>query len=457
MKNPLYSWLFAVLLFAAALFYAGCFLIEVEEDDSEGITETIFTNPEDGQIIELDSAGRKVIYLGEKDSDGMPVSITQAIVDGEDMTEEGRTLINFDEFGRAVSLYSEANGMMTLEYVSDTQVVIVFTLPETFESYQLTFNPDNPKKMGDCGCAGSGQDEGKIYRMRNPAKTGAFNPQIDQNRMSPYRLKNTPDLRGNIYTFFNQTGNPVTGNNLLGMYETEEGKTGALRIESGDNPGQFFYYFPSNPAPPPPEGYGDKALSLLNKVCLGAIPVSLAKHQICLRLVNPLAILKCEAVLTAYVWLCRINTGRRIGSYAYDVYTSENVMMTVTSMHPSLPVKRAQANAKPSQGYLPEINIVYDPFAVIGSLYTSPSDPSPDQGYTIYCKVLNGISGVDQVLLSMYGSDGYSQSETFTITESMTCSMSIPGAEQGVKDEITAEVISGNPQPGQTKTIYIIF
>ncbi len=443
------------VLFFLSLFYTGCDLFQKDdEEEKEGFTETIFTNPDDGQIIQFDSAGRKVIYIGEKDSDGMPTKITQAIVDGEDLSEQNRTLIIFDDQGRTTSMSSEANGYMTLEYVSDTQVVVVYTLPNNEESYQLTFNPESSSKVGDCGCPGIVKEPGKVFTKRR-AVSGPMdiNP-IQAPVPVPVQCKSGQELKGNIYTLFNQTVNPVTGNTLLGMWETSDGKTGALKI-TYDEPGKFNYYFPSNPAPPPPSGFSDKAKSLLSKLCYGSIPLALAKEQICALFTAGFA--ACEVILTAYVWLCRANTAHTVGSYAYDVYTADQVHVTVTSMHPNLPVKRGEINFAPSSGSLPEINIFYEAYAVIGSLSTSPADPDPNQGYTIQCVILNGIPGVDEVTLSMVGTDGYTQEETFALDASMTCTMSIPGAAEGVKDEITASVLNQYPQPGQTKTISIIF
>lgn len=462
MKKLQLLWLLAACIAGGILIQSGCSLIKEDEEEPGGYTQTIYSNPDDGVILELDSAGRKVIYMGEKDAQGLPVSITEAVVYGEDLTEESQTLISFDALGRATSLFSQANGMMTLEYVSDTQVVIVYTLPDTYESYQLTFNPENPKKLGDCGCPESGYGENKEYQKREMTQNASQGnpPEVYESYSRIGKPKSTSELEGKIYTFFNQTVNPVTGTKVHGSYvrenDAEQRKYG-LKVTEGDQPGQFYYYFPSNPAPAPPPGFSDKAQSLLNGVCLGAIPVALAKHQICLRLVNPLVILKCEAVLTAYVWLCRANTGKNVGNFIYDSFTAENVDLSVVSLHPSLPTKSAEATAKPATGHLPDINIVYDAFAVIGSLYTSPSDPDPEEGYTIYCKVLNGIPGVDQLKISMYGTDGYSQEETYNLDAGMTCTMFIPGGAEGVTDEITAEVISADPQPGQTNTIFVIF
>lgn len=446
-----------LMSFGGIMYLPSCDLLNLDDDQEEegDVTETIFTNPDDGQIIQLDSAGRKATFIGTKDANGMPISITQAIVDGEDLSAEAQTLIEFDSEGRATSLSSELYGYMTLEYVSDTQVVVVYALPDNEGSYQLTFNPYGQEKAGDCGCPGKINTEPVGFALRDMQNMPEN--QVDYQEEIPYgNVKSTTELEGNIYTIFNQTANPVLGNTVSGTYSTPKGQSGALKITKA-GAGRFKYYFPSNPAPPPPDGLSAKAVSLLNGVCLGALPLALAKHAICLKFIHPLAILKCEAVLTAYVWLCRANTLKRVGSYMYDIYSAEKVDLSVTSLHPSLPVKKASTTITPSSGYLTDINIVYDPHAVIGSLSTIPSDPAPSQGYTIKCVLLNGIPNVDQVILTMTGSDGYSAEQTFTLDATLTCTMGIPGAEEGVKDVITGTVINADPQPGQSKTISIIF
>ena len=76
-------------------------------------------------------------------------------------------------------------------------------------------------------------------------------------------------------------------------------------------------------------------------------------------------------------------------------------------------------------------------------LELSPSSPSEGQDYTItagvYCLPVGST-----VTISMAGSDGYSDSETYTINDvsqsSGNFSLAIPGADKGVRDEITVTV-----------------
>lgn len=448
----------AVCGLAITIAYTGCSKDEVNPPpEDKGFTETYYSNPGDPKILTLDSAGRKVTYLGVKTVNGMPTSITQALVDAPDLNPLNQTLIQFDAQGRVSSLSSPAGGMMGLTYVSDTSVVIVFNLPDNQGAFQTSFNPLKPTKSKGCNCD---ESSGTVFTRRQ--ETSAIVPFKDwyqARQLKSSTLLNAASGSGNIYAQYNVSGSGVSGLNVTATAEASDKSISAVAVEAGEQIGAFRYILPTTPAPPaPPAGYGDKALELMNKVCLGAIPLGLAKHQICLRMVNPIAIVKCEAILTAYVWLCRANTGRRIGNYVKDSYSAEQIKVTITAQHASLPTKTMSVTAKPSMGTFPEANFYYDDYCVLSQLYTNPADPDPEQGYTITAKAENFIAGVDQVTLSMIGTDGYTKEQTFTLDASATCSMFIPGAAQGVRDDITATVLtSGNPMAGQVRKISIIF
>ena len=80
---------------------------------------------------------------------------------------------------------------------------------------------------------------------------------------------------------------------------------------------------------------------------------------------------------------------------------------------------------------------------MIKTIELSPSSPSEGQDYTISANVFCIPIG-SVVTISMVGSDGYSESETYTVSDvsqsSGKFSLAIPGADQGVRDEITVIV-----------------
>ncbi|MDX2442577.1 MAG: hypothetical protein QNK30_02145 [Bacteroidales bacterium] len=71
-----------------------------------------------------------------------------------------------------------------------------------------------------------------------------------------------------------------------------------------------------------------------------------------------------------------------------------------------------------------------------------PSNPAPNQSYVasaiIKCPDPNGSA----VTISVAGNDGYSNSFTKTITQNSEISLTVPGAEEGVKDVITIQTES---------------
>lgn len=98
-----------------------------------------------------------------------------------------------------------------------------------------------------------------------------------------------------------------------------------------------------------------------------------------------------------------------------------------------------------------QLNLVGE--TALEEFYTQPEDPSPLQGYIAYAHVLpcNNSEPVE-VTISILGTDGYFDSITYTITEPSMLSLFIPGAEAGVRDQITVRI------DGEVvRTISIIF
>lgn len=75
----------------------------------------------------------------------------------------------------------------------------------------------------------------------------------------------------------------------------------------------------------------------------------------------------------------------------------------------------------------------------IEAFHAVPSNPAPNQSY-VASAIINcpDPSGTD-VTISVAGNDGYSNSQTVTLTQRSEISLSVPGAEEGVKDIITVQ------------------
>lgn len=424
-------------------------------------TETFFSNPGDNQIYQVDSAGRKLILMGPKDATGMPLAITQVLVDAADMNPDHKLLMNFNDDGTVSQISNPTMGFMKFNYVNDTTVVIILSLPDTLGSYQATFNPKKFKSTGDCGCGKKKQpvtgpkrsDNIKYHRV---AEVIAKVPPP----FTPYQPKST-NVKANITATYDPGGNYVTGLAMSAQYVTNDGKTGTIQVQNGSTDGMFTYELPDNPAPPPPTGFSSKVYNLFNKLCYGSIPIGLGKEAICGALAPETAgvgFVACEAILTTYIWLCRANTAVKVGSFAYDIYTATKVTITITAQHPTLASQTKTVDFTPSGGTLPDVAFKFNGAAAFSTVYTDPTAPVALEGYVIVAVLSQTGSGSIPVRLSMVGTDGYTNSEDYQVDPGGSCQLYIPGGAQGVRDDITARIITGLPPlAGQLVKLHIIF
>lgn len=459
MKNRIYSLCLSFLLLASV--FTGCKKDkETTTSPPAEYTETFFTNPADNQIYEVDSAGRKVVLMGTKDEYGMPVEVTQAMVDAPDMKPEHKLLMTFNSDGKVNQISNPNIGMMNFTYIDDTTVVIKLVLPDTLGSYQMIYNPQKPALKKDCGCG-----------KHKPAVTGPKRADVfrtSQNKMLvtpvPYIMPSFPEIpsvKASITAVYNPGGNYVTGVIMSARYVTNDGKTGAIMVQNETPDGVFSYSLPDNPAPPPPTGFSSKVYSIFNKLCYGSIPIGLGKEAICGALAPETAgigFVACEVILTSYVWLCRANTVGKVGSYVYDIYTAKSVDITIDASPPGLLPQTKTVTFIPSSGNLPNVTFTFEGISAFSSVYTSPSAPVALNGYTIIATLSQTGIGDVPVRLSMVGTDGYTNSEDFQVSPGGTCQLGIPGGAQGVRDDITAQIITGTaPLPGQMVKLHIIF
>lgn len=457
-KRFSYCAIMPVLLLTLLL--SGC-KKESDSETTEGgsYTETIYSNPQDNQILSIDSAGRKLILMGPKDASGMPLAITQALVDADDMNPEHRMLMDFNPDGTVSQISNPKLGIMTFNYVSDTAWVIRMTLPDTLGSYQMTFNPQKVKSTGGCGCGGN------VAPVAGPKRTDVINYrhgfEPHAAPLLPYRpaTPKSTEIDAVITATYGNGGGFVKGLTMKAEYATDAGKKGVVQCEKGYTDGVWGYSIPDNPAPPPPAGFKGKAYALFNALCYGSLPIGVGRNAICgMFAPTGVGFAACHVIVAAYVWLCRANTAVKIGSYVMDIYTAENVTITITSQHPTLPVKTRQVHFVPASPSLPNVEFFYDAMATFADVHTDPAAPVALSGYTIVATLSETETGEVPVRLSMVGSDGYTKSADFVVGSGGSCQLSIPGAVQGVKDDITARINPGTPSlPGQVVHLAIVF
>jgi|GEM_PF-976191 hypothetical protein len=460
-----------ILLYAMSLVVLFLFLLTPgcnKNDDNQntftGYTETLYTNPADNQICSIDSAGYQMTIMGTKDVNGLPTAITQALIDAPDKNPQNRMLMDFNTDGTLSQISNPNLGYMNFNYVNDTTIVIKLTLSNNLGLYQISYNPKkHTKSLGGCGCSKNiSPVKGPMRPETVPVKKNIASAWTGGRHVLPNRPK-SGNVKGNITAIYDQGGEYVTGLTLSAQYITSNGKRGVVPIQQGSQDGVFTYYLPDNPAPPPPSGFSDKVQYLLNALCWGNAPKNITREGICGYFTmgdtpDPGSML-CNTMLGAYLFICQASTATKVSQDVFDLYTASSITITIAAQSPILASQTKTVQFIPSTGVLSDVQFTFSGAATFSRVYTDPESPEAKEGYIINALLTQtGSSETVTVRLSMIGSDGYTKSDDFQVVAGGSCQLSIPGGAQGVRDDITAQIITGaNPLPGQKVMLHLIF
>jgi hypothetical protein len=401
--------------------------------------------------------------MGPKDASGMPIAITQALVDATDKHPEHKLLMNFNSDGTLSQISNPTMGFMNFTYINDSTIVVKLTLTDTLGSYQVVYNPKKQtKSAGDCKCSKKRNPVTGPRRDDNVNLSTRFEPSVGTNPpIFAYRPKAT-SVQGNITAVYDPGGQYVTGLTVSAQYVTDQGKKGAVQVTPGSEDGVFIFTMPDNPAPPPPSGFSAKVQYLLNALCWGNIPKGLSMDGICgllySEMPNPGSVV-CQTMLNAYLLICRASSSQKVSQEIFDLYTSSNITISITAQSSVLAAQTKHIEFIPSGGNLVDVQFTFSGAASFSKVYTVPEAPVAKQGYNIVA-ILNqtGASGTVPVRLSMRGSDGYTKSLDFEVPSGGNCQLDIPGGAKGVRDDITAQIITGSPPlAGQIVKLHLIF
>jgi len=86
------------------------------------------------------------------------------------------------------------------------------------------------------------------------------------------------------------------------------------------------------------------------------------------------------------------------------------------------------------------------------SVWISPGNPAAYESVTVYAQVSPKESGME-VYFEISGTDGYSNSATYTTDESGQCSFYVPGGAEAVTDVITVKIV----ETGLTRSLTYVF
>jgi DNA-binding beta-propeller fold protein YncE len=94
------------------------------QNDAANDSVTLYSNPGDSRLALIkDPDGREILFLGEKDEDGLPKSLSQMVADSEDLDPDKRATTWFDDKGRPTKSILDGGGSLTYEWLEDYVII----------------------------------------------------------------------------------------------------------------------------------------------------------------------------------------------------------------------------------------------------------------------------------------------------------------------------------------------
>jgi hypothetical protein len=421
---------------------------------------TLFSNPGDSRVVAFTENGQSTILFGPKDADGLVQYISQARIDSPDGDQQKRVFLDFDANGSLTRAMLASGETMLFNWVSPTRASITYQSADGSQEVQFPFDTSAP--AGDGTTSGTQesavltQGDGEVSRLAYTGFPGAVKLHLQPR---PELLAAQDESMGNrgrievhcqggalidepVRGWFKATNPPGELVDLSFMYVST---------------GVYEYVVPVKKAPPVDE---QRLRSSINKalgaICLGNLGMTLtgaSASAICAALIEaPPALAACVAIVSSYRVVCGLNTGRMILGKVLDAL-AESVDVTAWVDDPKMGHAEVTVTATASAP-IPVGVIQVAGYGGIEFIWTDPVDPDPEQGYTVTVRPGACVPSGTVLTMQVVGTDGYAPPPT-TVTLSDTVTkgtFDVPGAQQGVKDTITA-TLSGAVTDKKTKQI----
>jgi hypothetical protein len=452
------------LLLLITLTFTTCDLINglLDDDDDENtgdITGTyeLSTNPSDPTIMKATREdGTVYTFFGKKDLEGSPEKTDVVSVQFPDDTKSYTVMVKDD--GAPGKIFTPEGS--TFEFVPSTEKE--FFLKVVSKTGEIRLNIKiNVDSLNKSAIAPSIPEYPTNSGKRQ--ETGgsiSFRPFSEQN------IPQTTGVNGNkLVLNLTQCGYP-TGMNVMPVLIMEPPAGNAvLGISNKVGNGVYEFGLPDPSVPNTQISKTCKKVSkIMDKLCFSysistfatSLLVKTTLEQQFPNATDKESINKvADKVVKVLPELCKIKDEVNISSFCEvvgEVYFNPNpdqYNYTLLAYSSGKEIVIPMDNFNPNTGGTITYDIPGD-FELI-DLYTDPDDPAPYEGYSAIAVVDCVNPQGTEVTMTVVGSDGYTKSETQTITLPGEVMLNVPGGAESVRDMIT---VSAN---GQYWEIYIEF
>ena len=419
---------------------------------------TLFTNPSDSLLLQVAADdGTIVEYFGQKNSAGLARSLDVMTV----QSAFGTTIIEVDQRGRPTKLVAPAGETFTLVWLTDLRVLATAISADGSLQSSAIVDWVDP-------AYGS---------IPSPWFPPSSNPRGFARGSTSPLTKVTPNVSGppnelpvaaHLTSFIDVSVCGLPAVDAIVMMSVKPSSGVSFNVPArhlGD--GRYAAAIPNSQgsASATPDAICDSVINVLSaRFLVGAVPHGFGS-QICAALAAAVdfglggptdqgatIIAACEAAFGAYDTAGKLNTEPGIPatpgifqavcdslSAIANRATGSRFSLTPTAFVPGQGAVTGTTRFTSTSGPFPYFSLLHGTITEVVSFRTTPVNPAPFQGYVATVSVACPIAGTS-VTLSIVGSDGYTDSVTFTVQGNSDLHFFIPGAAEGVIDTITVTI-----------------
>lgn len=478
MKSSLLLILFIIISFLLIRCYTNN--IKTAGSGQGGVNNPVilYADPFDSRIITVSSeTGERMTLFGEKESDGT-VSIDKMVI----INANNDSCIMLLNNGKPSVYYAPDGTTFTFDWISDNSVAL--TAVDPTGEWSLHTNIDNENNVSNNSKLSIKQKKSnRINRNYSVQFTDIPERQIDLDESVSIhtRASNAEDESCILnVTRCNMPDDNSTLSGTIGVRMYSSNKFLADLRPTFLGNGRYLVSVPGSEVPSiNPQKLVDIVNDVLDNYCNsidfltggGVVEGSTICSSITLALlatpaleVAPVFLAACESFTLFSSFGCALHTiiQNCDVTKAFVEYISAEQLFDyrLVPYQLGMPYDCVGTSIRVTPGSLSTMSMTLDlgGSTSFDKFFLSPSHPREDQDYLIIADIVCIIPG-SSVTISIIGSDGYSDSETFDFpsgTFNQRCILEVPGAEENVKDE--CNVIVNCPDGTQVvRHAYLIF
>lgn len=442
--------------------------------EESGVTALVSTNPNDPVLLDISNRdGLSVMLMGDKTPEGKATSLNQAIINQEG--EENSTELFFEN-GQISEIIATNGVRFQFNWQNDDEVALVLIDPNTNEQLNTVINLKEEKLDAPV------KKQSRSIITREGGSKMKIEPLLSNSVQSHSNIsRSTSNVIGNVY--LEQCGVPTEAQCWVDVYDysTLTGSFGMGKYR-GRFPchkvgeGHYQFSLPSNYNEHHNiADYCDAVNGVVNKICgLNAwtAPGSGAKQALCIGISATLAsglvsapvaagfLVACETTSVAIDAACGLINGNMdlpegtpnlvdglCGLLREINYTWDDPLLLVPTVN-ALP-KNIYGNAQKYEHgtQIKDTKITWGGNPTITTFTLNPPSPVRGQNYNAIAQLYCLPEG-SKITMDIVGTDGYTDCQTQTVGNQInfTATLSVPGAESGVKDVCTVKIITPSGQ-----------